>query len=95
MVRTRLREENTQAKGFFGTLKSLYHEGGTRQLYRGLSVQVSGEEGVHNGVAADLSNECYEVDSVIKDYEIHGFVHRKCLLSSYNFRATKRLQLLN
>ncbi|CAD5225637.1 unnamed protein product [Bursaphelenchus xylophilus] len=40
VVRTRLREENTKAKGFFTTLKQLYGEGGTRQLYRGLSVQL-------------------------------------------------------
>ena len=37
---TRLREENSQAKGFFRTLNQLYKEGGRRQLYRGISIQV-------------------------------------------------------
>ncbi|CAD5218888.1 unnamed protein product [Bursaphelenchus okinawaensis] len=40
VVRTRLREEDSRAKGFFTTLKQLYAEGGTKQLYRGLSVQL-------------------------------------------------------
>ena len=40
MVRTRLREEGSKAKGFFSTLGQLYKEGGGKSLYRGLSVQV-------------------------------------------------------
>lgn len=40
VVRTRLREENSHAKGFFSTFQNLYREGGYRMLYRGISVQV-------------------------------------------------------
>ncbi|KAI6175660.1 hypothetical protein M3Y97_00714300 [Aphelenchoides bicaudatus] len=40
VVRTRLREENSRAKGFFRTFASLYREGGFRILYRGISVQL-------------------------------------------------------
>jgi solute carrier family 25 protein 33/36 len=40
VVRTRLREENSNTKGFFKTLKSLYREGRVPALYRGLSVQL-------------------------------------------------------
>lgn len=40
VVRTRLREEGSNSKGFFKTLKALYREGRVPALYRGLSVQV-------------------------------------------------------
>lgn len=40
VVRTRLREEDSGAKGFFRTLFLLYKEGGYRAMYRGLSVQL-------------------------------------------------------
>ncbi|KAE9555781.1 hypothetical protein FO519_000995 [Halicephalobus sp. NKZ332] len=40
VVRTRLREEDSGAKGFFRTLFALYREGGYRSMYRGLSVQL-------------------------------------------------------
>ncbi|KAI6214182.1 Carrier protein [Aphelenchoides besseyi] len=40
VVRTRLREENSKAKGFFRTLLQLWREGGIPLLYRGLSVQL-------------------------------------------------------
>ncbi|KAK0396204.1 hypothetical protein QR680_001620 [Steinernema hermaphroditum] len=39
VVRTRLREENTNTKGFFSTLYKLYREG-YRSMYRGLGVQL-------------------------------------------------------
>lgn len=40
VVRTRLREENSKAKGFFVTLSQLWRKGGIRLLYRGLFIQV-------------------------------------------------------
>jgi solute carrier family 25 protein 33/36 len=40
VVRTRLREEGSNSKGFFKTLKALYREGRVPALYRGLSVQL-------------------------------------------------------
>ncbi|KAH7724668.1 Protein T09F3.2 [Aphelenchoides avenae] len=40
VVRTRLREENSRAKGFWKVFKLLYREGGVRLLYRGLTVQL-------------------------------------------------------
>jgi solute carrier family 25 protein 33/36 len=40
VVRTRLREEDSKAKGFFVTLRQLYRDGGYRMLYRGVTVQV-------------------------------------------------------
>uniref|UniRef100_A0A914ZT29 Mitochondrial carrier protein n=1 Tax=Parascaris univalens TaxID=6257 RepID=A0A914ZT29_PARUN len=40
VVRTRLREEHTNARGFFSTLFSIYRLEGFRALYRGLAVQL-------------------------------------------------------
>ncbi|KAI1705093.1 mitochondrial carrier protein domain-containing protein [Ditylenchus destructor] len=40
VVRTRLREEDSKAKGLINTFGQLFKEGGFRSLYRGLSVQL-------------------------------------------------------
>jgi len=40
IVMTRLREENSQAKGCFKTLAQLYRDGGLKILYRGIGIQL-------------------------------------------------------
>jgi solute carrier family 25 protein 33/36 len=40
VVRTRLREEDSRARGFWKTLRLVWREGGLRSCYRGITVQL-------------------------------------------------------
>ena len=40
VARTRLREENTRYRSFFGTVATVFKEEGHRGLYRGLGTQL-------------------------------------------------------
>ncbi|KAI6170578.1 hypothetical protein M3Y97_01137500 [Aphelenchoides bicaudatus] len=78
VVRTRLREENSTAKGFFRTFASLYREGGYRTLYKGLTMQL-----VRSAPNSAITIGTYEV--VVHYFNNSGNSRTQDLVDNYNY----------